>query len=121
MAEPTLSSIFSLLTTINSRIDDLDDRLRGHMHEEEEERRSLIDEVRSLRVLVEAFPHTEEGIPDIRGHRDYHDTMRGERKKTEEFWQRRKDKLADMIMTGIAVLLAAGFLNWVQHGGQVLQ
>lgn len=75
--------------------------------------------VGSLCVVLDAFPSNEEGKPDIPGHRGYHEERKTEKQRWSEFWIRRRDKLADIVMIALLILLAAGFLNWIQNGGKI--
>lgn len=114
----TLSALFELLSSIDRRVASFEQRLAGHMDEEEQEREKLLEELAALRVLIEAFPEAD-GKPDIHGHRRDHESRIAERRKSDQFWEQRKGKIVDMVLMAVAVLLLSGFINWVQQGGKI--
>lgn len=114
--DTTIEAVFLLLQQISARVERFDDRLTAHMEEEEEERKDLMDEVRSLRVLIEAFPHTTDGVPDVSGHRNYHEEEMKSRRSTSDLKDAAKKRAVDIIVTAIFALLAIGFLGWVRGG-----
>lgn len=114
----TLNALFELLSNIDRRVAQFEKRLADHMDEEEQERGKLLEELAALRVLIEAFPEAD-GKPDIHGHRRDHESRIAERRKSDQFWEQRKGKLADMVLMAVALLLVSGFIDWVRHGAPI--
>lgn len=106
---------------------ELSDKLTKHMEEEEEERaehmrqnKRILAELESIRGLMQAFPVTETGEPDINGHRHDHESRIQHARAQESFWQARKAKIIDTLIqtitTAMLVALALGVQQWLLHG-----
>lgn len=111
----TISALFELLTNIDVRVANFEKRLSDHMTEEEQEREKLIHELEALNALMGAFPQVD-GSPDVHGHRTDHESRMDAQRRSDQFWEQRKGKIADMVLTAIAILLVSGLLDWARHG-----
>ena len=90
-----------------SAIDKLDKRLD-----------SMEEKVDSLMVLQMAFPETEEGIPDIHGHKHDHTTRMKAYQTSTARWNKWKEKWIEKAMDGAILaamlLLGYGVIGWLQ-------
>lgn len=110
-----LAELFGMMRDFGKRLDTLSKRLSDHMDAEERAVRQqtqvlgeLSERVDALGELVKAFPHTEDGVPDLHGHRIYHDGLIVEAKEKGKFWQSMKEHIGKNILTALMMLLLLG-------------
>lgn len=88
--------------------------LSSHMKDEAADIKRIYDKVASadtkMNTVIEAFPHTDDDKPDFRTHRLDHDTIKDEKVT----WNRRKDKIYDHVISGIAwaAIVGVGLAIW---------
>lgn len=68
--------------------------------------------VESIDGIVQAFPHTSEGIPDFRGHRRDHDDRIKSGSSWDDLVSTAWKKVAENIVTAIMILIVLGFTTW---------
>lgn len=127
----TMNEIFDMLrrlldeqVVIKTQHSDLAAKFRAHMGNEElhfattnRELSRLADTVESLTVLHQAFPHTPDGVPDINGHRAFHDGRITESVERRKLWMGIKQSVVNegvkLVMIGVMVIFALGAKEWI--------
>lgn len=105
----------SLLAQMMQMLRDLDRKIEAHMAAEELRLEKMDDHIASIDGIVQAFPHTQDGIPDFRGHRHDHDSRMEDGRSWDRTWQAVKNKVAENIVTAIMILLVLGYTTWQQQ------
>lgn len=68
--------------------------------------------VESIDGIVQAFPHTKDGIPDFRGHRHDHDSRIEDGNAWKDIWKAAKGKVVENLVTAVMVMIVLGFTTW---------
>lgn len=66
-----------------------------------------------LKKLNKAFPMTEDGSPDIDGHRQYHESMIKAARAQEEFWKELRMDIAKKGVWGLLIILVGLVLTGI--------
>ena len=87
--------------------------LRSHMEAEEAENEKIFTQIAAIHKLVEAFPVTPEGEPDIHGHRNDHETRMESARTSRQFWNERMGRVLDAVLMGVMVVLVLGIKEYL--------
>lgn len=124
-----LNELFGMMRDFGNRLDVLADKLEKHMDEEAEVGKEytaainkLASRVGTLAVKVEevsalhkAFPPDEDGKPDIRGHRRYHDSLIEEDGERGKFWRGIKHKVGEYLVFAALMVFCFGINSYIQR------
>lgn len=103
-----MDHIFKFMREIRRDIEALNLALVNHMHNEERGMESIRIELEALRAVHTAFPEAADGKPDLRGHRDYHQSRIDAAEQSKEDRKAiRKAAVENGVKVAFAVIQAA--------------
>ena len=119
MGEDQFSVLLQAIQAMRSELSVLAQNFYDHTATEEEAYRKITTELSRVSVFHKAFPHNENGEPDVEGHKLYHvekiDDFKTSKKRVEKI----KDKVIDILVSGTLVLLLVimglGIKDWLHE------
>ena len=104
----------AVLSQILRMMQSLDHKFERHIVDETVRLEGMATHIESIEGIVQAFPHTDEGIPDFRGHRRDHDTRMENGKSWGNVIQSVKNKVAENVVNAAMIFALFGYVSWNQ-------
>ena len=105
----------TMLSQMMKMLFDLNQKIEAHMIAEDARLDKMDEHIESIDGVVQAFPHTQDGIPDFQGHRSDHDKRITDGKSWSRMIQTMKNKAAELVVTGVFALILLGFMAWIDQ------